>query len=390
MIALSADQLILALASTIVALLVGFILAYPLLSLLRALKSRQEISQFVPEGHQKKQGTPTMGGLLILSAMLAAAALSDVIARWLLPAAQANNYTFYEGDPADPNAPQMWAWFALVGAFALIGFVDDYIVPRLIKGKRGLGWIPKLTMQFGAAFFAVPALGGDFSWGFYALVALVVLFFANAYNFSDGLDGLAGSLGLILFGTAGTMALLLHLGAPTLWAFAAFGAFIPFLILNAPPAKVFMGDVGSLPIGALFGLFVMLLIGPTIDLWAAEYRYSEFSFAITGGVPGSDYFGRLDAWRSIPALVILSLVMIAEIVPVPLQIFWVKVFKRKLFPFTPIHHAFEKKGWPESRVVWTFALVQLALAIVSVAVLLPAISTEVSVTTQGAPRRLGP
>ena len=253
--------------------------------------------------------------------------------------------------------------FLFIG-FAFIGFLDDFIVPRMIKGKRGLGWKQKFILQAIIAGIAVYFHCGrvlDERWG---VITFVVLFMANAYNFCDGLDALAGSI-LLFFGT-GVVLLSLQgmvVAEPALIAAALMGAVIPFLYLNAPPAKLFMGDVGSLPIGAVLGIAIAGIASPP--------QISAFASSSSGSI--------LDQWLSqrpieglvwrpemITPLLILCLLMVIELVPVPVQIGWVKLFKKRIFPFTPIHHAFEKAGWPETRVVWMFALTQLVLAAVAV------------------------
>lgn len=306
-----------------VAFAVAAILTRPILLTLQRMKSRQTVSQHAPEGHQKKQGTPTMGGLIPVAGTLAAMLVVG---------------------------HRDFASIVLLLGFALIGFVDDYVVPRRWAGKRGLGWKQKILMQVVVAG-AAAALGHLNAMGI-GVVVFLVLFFSNAYNFSDGLDGLAGTLLIGLGG--GLLALALLYGAPVAFivpVVALLGGILPFLFVNAPPARVFMGDVGSLPIGAVLGYVISRLgIG-----WSEE----AFRESVRIG------------W---PALVVLSLVMAAELLPVPLQILSVKVRKKRLFPYTPIHHAFEKAGWPETRVVFHFALVQLLVSVlaVSIALSLPA------------------
>jgi phospho-N-acetylmuramoyl-pentapeptide-transferase len=292
-----------------VALAVSAIVAYPVLKALVALKSRQTIYNLAPESHQKKQGTPTMGGIIILIGLCIAILVSS----------------------------QDWRLCAWILGFALIGFTDDFVVPRLMKGKRGLGWKQKILAQIVLAVLAAPIFHLPWNGLTVAVTAFLVLFFSNAYNFADGLDGLAGALGVLL--CIGFIALATNFleGEPVILALLALvGGIIPFLFLNAPPAKVFMGDVGSLPIGALFGAAASVVI---------------FGHPITvNNYP--------PMW---PIVLILSLVMVAELVPVPMQVGYYKLTKKRLFPMTPIHHAFEVKGWPESRVVWTFILTQLLL-----------------------------
>jgi phospho-N-acetylmuramoyl-pentapeptide-transferase len=296
-----------------IALFTGAVVASPVLKGLIALKSRQTIYNLAPEGHQKKQGTPTMGGIIILIALIVSvlAVSKDVrLALW-------------------------------IAGFGFIGFADDFIVPKLIKGKRGLGWKQKIVGQIALAIAATPVFHLPWTTVPIAVTAFFVLFFCNAYNFADGLDGLAGSLGLLL--CLGFIVLAAMGGqysnAPVLAALA--GAYIPFLFLNAPPAKVFMGDVGSLPLGALFGATAVSLILRTDP-------------AVV--------------WNSAMLLPVLiaSFVMIAELVPVPMQVGFYKLTKKRLFPMTPIHHSFEVKGCPESRVVWSFFLTQLTLVVLAI------------------------
>jgi phospho-N-acetylmuramoyl-pentapeptide-transferase len=295
-------------------LVVASVLAVPILKLLSLLKSKQTVSQFVPE-HQKKQGTPTMGGLIIL-----AGALSGLVGLGVSGVSSA------------------WAYLLLLLGFALIGFVDDYVVPKLMKSKRGLGWKQKLAMQVLLAAGVLYAEGIKQPLPI-ALGVFLILFFSNAYNFADGLDALAGSLGLFLFLGIAAIGLLVGNQPVPAVCLCLVGGFVPFLMLNAPPAKVFMGDVGSLPIGASIGLMYM-------DLGARSTEPTTL----------------------FPALAVLSVMMAAELIPVPIQIFSVKLFGKRI-PFkTPIHHGFEARGWPETRIVWRFAMVQLVCSAVAITI----------------------
>ncbi len=308
-----------------VAFAVAALLAKPVLATLLSLGSRQTVSAYAPEGHQKKQGTPTMGGLIVVGGALAAMLVSGY---------------------RDASS------IVLLVGFALIGFVDDYVVPRRFVGKRGLGWRQKILMQLAVA--AGTALLARTSPAGMGLIVFLVLFFSNAYNFSDGLDGLAGTILLGLGG--GLIALGWLAGMRTEWMVpvaALVGGIVPFLFVNAPPARVFMGDVGSLPIGAVLG-----------------YVFARFGLGLSGPE------GRMAV--GVAPLVVIGLLMAAELIPVPLQVLSVKLRKKRLFPYTPIHHAFEKAGWPETRVVFHFALVQ---------VLLSALAIGLSV---GLPLRTGP
>lgn len=307
------------------ALVIGGLLALPILAFLKRLGSRQTISEFVPE-HAKKQGTPTMGGLIILAGLLAA-------------------------QVTQVGMGGQGLGFAMVATlgFAIIGFVDDFLLPRLDPSKRGLGWIPKLLLQVLVAgfvpFFGFLAAPSGEAAVQVAAEIFVVLFFVNAFNFSDGMDGLSGTILVFLSGGLIVLGLVCAADVAPAAGVALLGAVIPFLFLNAPPAKVFMGDVGSMPIGALIGISVL-------DL----YRSSD----------------RLDlplGW-TLASLVVLSGVMVAELVPVPLQILSVKLLKRRMFKKTPIHHAYEVDGIPETRIVWGFALAQLICTGIAVGLML--------------------
>lgn len=293
----------------VVSLVVSGIAAPIVMALLQRLNSRQKISEHVQE-HAHKQGTPTMGGIIILIGLLAGS-----LAGWV------------KGSSPAP--------LLLVLLFGAIGFFDDFVVPRVLTHTRGLGWKQKLVLQVGGTVAILFLHSGD--WLTTAWMTFFVLAYSNAYNFSDGLDALAGSLAMIL---ATSLALLAGMagapGANIVLMVALIGGLIPFLFYNSPPARVFMGDVGALPIGALLGFVVCEIplraagLGPILWLWP---------------------------------MALLSFVMIAELVPVPIQIASVKLRGKRVFPRTPIHHAFQAGGWPETKVVAMFGIVQLLCAI---------------------------
>jgi phospho-N-acetylmuramoyl-pentapeptide-transferase len=317
-------------ALAMLASLIGGSIAAPFVfKLLVKLKSAQNVSAHL-EGHQHKQGTPTMGGIIVLVGLLCGMA-----ATW--------------------RAEYLGVLVLILG-FAAVGFADDYLVPKMNPGSRGLHWMPKLGLEIGAAVGAAVMSGwsGPVQMG---LFVFLVLFLSNAYNFSDGLDTLSGGLGVILcIGFAALYVLVPELvGIQTnpghagiasnqlVLALSLGVAFLPFLFYNAPPAKIFMGDVGALPIGAVLAWFVAGILLPQDDQ----------------SLISSQFVG--------PVTVIL-LVMFAEIIPPPLQVFWVKVFKKRAFNFkTPIHHAFEDLGWPHTRIVWAFHVVQAALVVLALA-----------------------
>ena len=303
--------------SALLSFFVALVSAPLVYRLLLKIQSRQKISEHVPE-HASKQGTPTMGGLIVLLGIFAA--------MWLIPMEQ-----------------RVTPMVLLIG-FALIGLLDDYIVPKLLSNTRGLGWKQKFAMQIVVAVGAY-ALGGVADLSAVAFLTFFVLFFANAFNFADGMDTLAGGLavmigiGYVLIALM-TMSVQQDQQALLVVMAAMCAAFVPFLFYNAPTAKLFMGDVGALPIGALLG-WAFLAVGRSSDM----------------------VMGSANLW----AAIIVSLVLVVELVPVPLQIASVKLRKgKRIFPKTPIHHAFQAAGWPETRVVWMFHLVQFVLVLVAV------------------------
>jgi phospho-N-acetylmuramoyl-pentapeptide-transferase len=326
------------LEAIVVSLVLTVLFGIPTLPLLRKMQAIQKISEFAPEAHQAKQGTPTMGGLMMIAAALVVFVLYNEA---VLGTSATTGYPAYV-----PLA--MW----LVLGFGAIGFLDDYVIPRR-SSKRGLGWIPKLVMQFGVAvpvcWYAMwnwlptlpphsdhfmtgtyfPPLGGILGAVSGVLVSSVIIVgLANAFNFTDGLDGLgAGTMTLAALGLALTSAPF----APVVLTSTLIGVCLGFLFYNAPPAKVFMGDTGSLPIGALFAW--ALLNTAHVSWWA----------------------------------LLLCGVFLVELIPVPIQIASVKLFKRRVFYRTPIHHAFEAKGFRETRVTAGFILAQAVLTFAYVA-----------------------
>lgn len=312
---------ILALKTFWIGLAAAALFSYPIYAWLKS-NVKQKIDPYAPEGHQLKKGTPTMGGLMILAGALVPMVLTAMRAK---------------------DARPTWMFIFLLVTFGAIGFVDDYVIPRMIEGKRGLGWKQKFGLEILCGGIASYMAFSAFDWRF-ALFLFLILFYSNAYNFADGLDGLSGSLWLGL--SVGVIGLATYgrgdVVAPIL---AIAGAVVVFLFYNAPPAKIFMGDVGSLPLGAILGAVVGMLF-----------------------MPGAFNYNVKNAIGFLP-LAIFSFVMIAELVPVPMQVAYYKLTKgKRIFPATPIHHAFEKKGWPESRVVWAFALFQLLISLAAIAI----------------------
>ena len=350
------------------AMLIGFlvaaIFAWPVYKVLLAMKSRQTVSQYVPE-HAAKQGTPTMGGIIICIGFLASC--------------------IYLGGRFAPLADHAesrsnLAFPVLFFGFMVIGFVDDFVVPRMLKGKRGLGWTQKLAMQIavaaGTCFLLSPSL---LAWEL-GLIVFLILFFSNAYNFADGLDWLATTLLLAMLVGYGVLAKIADVTPVIAYMGALGAAALPFMFLNRPPAKVFMGDVGALPIGAVIGLAVAVTSRPQLAFGMQDYRTTAFNdWMPTNSLSLGVALG----------LAAVSFMMVAELVPVPLQILSVKLRKgKRIFLATPIHHSFQRMGWKESRVVLAFFTTQVVCSILGVALAMAMLPGERAARVESSRERM--
>ncbi|GAC1410224.1 MAG: phospho-N-acetylmuramoyl-pentapeptide-transferase [Candidatus Velthaea sp.] len=291
-------------------------LGKPLIGWLTRLKYGQLAYEDAPQTHQKKTGTPTMGGLLFLIAPPAAAAF----ARDMTTAALA----------------------VLIVGMAAIGFADDY---SSIKGgkNRGLRARTKflLTALVGTTFLgmlwnAAPlgtlmlGVGTTPVWFWYALSLCVILATTHAVNLTDGLDGLAGGTVLPPLAVIAFIAIRAGQGSVAAMEIAMAACVLGFLLYNRHPAKMFMGDTGSLALGAA-------LAGGAI------LTGSQLLLPLIGGV------------------------FAAETLSVILQVASFKTTKRRIFRMSPLHHHFELGGWPETKVTARFWLASLVLSLVGFA-----------------------
>ncbi len=326
------------------ALVFGFMFGRPLINLLRRKQGKgQPIRDDGPASHFAKAGTPTMGGLLILSALMVST---------LLWARLDNGY--------------VWIVTLVTLAFGLIGFADDYakVTKQNTKGVSsrvrfvaglviaGLAVLaaaslhpPALTNQLALPVFKDVLLNlGIF---FVPFGMIVIVGAANAVNLTDGLDGLAimpvmiaaGALGIIAYvvGNANyTDYLGVHFvpgtGELLIFTAALFGGGLGFLWYNAPPAAVFMGDTGSLALGGALGAI-------------AVCTKHEIVLAIVGGL------------------------FVVEAMSVIIQVLYFKRTGKRVFLMAPIHHHFEKKGWAEPQIVIRFWIISLILAMIGLATL---------------------
>ncbi len=307
---------------TALAGILGLVLALGLGALLipqlRRLKVGQTIRAAGPPRHQSKQGTPTMGGLIFVAAGLLAAAATDV------------------------RSPLVWGLAVLVGGHALIGFADDY--QKVVRHRSlGLRARQKLLYQIVLgvffAWFAARYLGAAGPWPlpfggavrpglwYYPVTVVAVVGSSNAVNITDGLDGLAGgatAIALAFFVLWGVLRT-----SPSGLAAAAmafFGAVVGFLRYNLHPARVIMGDTGSLALGSLLA-------------------------------------GLAVASRTVLILPIVGGLFVVETLSVIVQVASFKLTGRRVLRMSPLHHHFELAGWSEERVVVTFWLTALAFLV---------------------------
>ena len=317
----------------LVALLITTALGPVFIPWLHKLKFGQEIREEGPSWHQKKSGTPTMGGIMFILGIIGGVLSIFVIS------------LFTKNNSIEINKAILMLVTAL--AFGLVGFVDDYI--KVVK-KRNLGLTALhkfiLQMMFAVLYLIalnfmgelrctvlIPFFDVSFNlpiWLYILFALFVVTGTVNAVNLTDGLDGLASSVTLVVslfFALAGVIS-----GAYGTVAFmmAVVGGMIGFLVYNKYPAKVFMGDTGSLFLG---GAIVVSAIGMQMPLF----------------------------------LIIAGFVYFMETLSVILQVISFKLTGKRIFKMSPIHHHFEMCGWNEKKIVFVFTSVTALLCFVALA-----------------------
>jgi phospho-N-acetylmuramoyl-pentapeptide-transferase len=343
-----------AIMATLTAMLISFFVAPWFIRTLRGKQISQIIREENPEGHKKKAGTPTMGGALILVSVLVPTLL------W-----------------ADVRNVFVMATTAVTAGYGLIGYIDDRMKiegrsPRGLSGRfkllgqfaiggTALGWLFFSTQGMPASWLlirtrlSVPFLAFAKHpielpvWLYFLFALIVVVAMSNAVNLTDGLDGLAigpvminaGTYtvwayvaGLVLFGRHVATYLdipgILEMGELSVFGSSVIGAGIGFLWYNTYPAQVFMGDVGSLALGGGLGMLAVLTKNELLSL-------------VLGGV------------------------FVVEMLSVVTQVISFRLFGKRVFLMAPIHHHFEKKGWPEPRIIVRFWIISILLALISLA-----------------------
>ncbi len=330
-----------AIGAALTSLLLMFVLGPILIRALEERRIGQTIREDTPARHQSKAGTPTMGGVLILVAMLASTLL------W-----------------SEWNMPYLWVIVFTTAVFGLIGFFDDYH-KAIRRDPNGLRARTKILWQTGAAtivvvtIYLLPSFDAEISvplfkdfhpsigLAYIPLGIIVVVGFSNAVNLTDGLDGLAigptmtvaGVMGVFAYaaghhGISDYLEIKYVQGAGTLAIVCAgmMGAGLGFLWFNTYPASVIMGDTGALAIGAVLGAMAIIV-------------RQEVVLAIAGGI------------------------FVLEAVSVIVQVTSFKIWGRRVFRMAPLHHHYELKGWPEPQIIVRFWIVSVILALVSLSLL---------------------
>ncbi|HHS50570.1 MAG TPA: phospho-N-acetylmuramoyl-pentapeptide-transferase [candidate division Zixibacteria bacterium] len=329
-------------AGTATSLAIAFLIGPPIIRFLRRKHIGDPVREDTPEHHQKKKGTPSMGGII----MVLAFTISTLL--WA-------------------DLRNMFVWLALGGTFlsAVMGFMDDYL--KIVKGHRkGLLAREKLIGQIllgltiGAIFYFNPPIAElrtvtelpfiknihvNFGHFYIIWIAFVITSSSNAINLTDGLDGLATGLsgivaafftmtayvvGRVDFTNYLNFMYLPGAGELAVFGGAIVGATLGFLWFNGHPAKVFMGDTGALALGAAFGTIAILI-------------KKEFLLIIVGGV------------------------FVVETLSVIIQVASFKSTGKRVFKMTPIHHHFELMGWPENLVVTRFWILGIICALMGLA-----------------------
>ena len=320
------------LAKAMMAIMLGFVIAIVcglvLIPMLRKFHIGQQVYE-INERHLKKQGTPTMGGFI-----------------FIIPVIVALIYLYITGS-IEISYNLVILLFVFL-SYGLLGFIDDFMKVKL-KNNDGLSIVTKFICQMGIAliFYYLFMKGGGSSvlnlsfmhleinlgWGYGIFIFLLLVGMTNAVNITDGLDGLCGGLSVISFLAYGIIAWncswLPGYQEIAIFAFILSGALVGFLMFNSHPAKVFMGDLGSLALGGALATIAIL-------------TRHEFSLILIGGV------------------------FIVEVLSSFIQIIAIRRFKKKVFLKAPLHHHFEELKWEETDIIKLFYTVGLLLAMMAI------------------------
>ncbi len=332
-----------AMVSAILAFGITFILGKWMIPFLHRIKYGQTILEIGPSWHKKKQGTPTMGGIMFIIGIIASILIS-------VPLYYASSSMMGLKVMETPiTSLKVFVGLGMAFFYGLVGFIDDYI--KVVKKQnQGLSARQKLVMQFlivsiylfiiyvlesshgsrDMTVIKLPIFGSvDFGILYWPIMAVIIVGIVNAVNLNDGIDGLCGSVTFFVGIFFMVIASMLGMYGFSIEAAAMAGGCLGFLMWNFNPAKVFMGDTGSLFLG---GLICALGTG----------------------------------MKQYVILILMAAVYILEMFSVILQVAYFKFTKgKRLFKMSPIHHHFEMCGWSETKICFTFSLVTILCGIIS-------------------------
>lgn len=320
---------ILLLAKVVLSLMIGFltsvVFGFVLIPFLKKLNFGQRIGDYVGENHRKKEGTPTMGGLIFI--------VPTIITIAYLCLTDRITFTYHLGI--------VLLVFIL---YAFLGFLDDFISIKrgknegLTIAQKFLGQVIIALLFFfiymkynGDTRFVVSTLNIDIDLGFFygIFILLLLVGFSNAVNLTDGLDGLSGGLSAFSFVAFALISLFIGQEDMGIFCFILVGTLFGFLMFNAYPAKVFMGDTGSLALGAVFATVAILT-------------------------------------RREVTLFIVCFPFVFETASSIIQIGYYKLTKKRVFLNSPIHHHFEKRGFQEPDIVKAFYLFGIIFSLIGI------------------------
>ena len=317
------------LTKSVLSLMIGFLLSVIfgliLIPLLKRINFGQRISEYVGESHRKKEGTPTMGGLIFI--------IPTIVAMIYLILSKRVELSY--------NIVIVMIVFVMYG---ILGFLDDYLSIKRSKNEgltiaqKFLGQVIIAVIFFaiymkynGNTNFIVTTLGININigWAYGILILLLLVGFSNAVNLTDGLDGLAGGLSAIAFIAFAIIALFIGQEDMGFFSFVLVGSLLGFLMFNGYPARVFMGDTGSLALGGTLATVAILT-------------------------------------RRELTLFLVGFVFVVETLSVMLQIAYYQKTHKRIFLMSPIHHHFEKKGYEEPDIVKAFWLVGIVFSLLGI------------------------
>ncbi|NLC87627.1 MAG: phospho-N-acetylmuramoyl-pentapeptide-transferase [Clostridiaceae bacterium] len=308
------------------------VMSLVIIPILRKLKVGQQERDDGPESHLKKQGTPTMGGIIIILSII-------IICAFL--------YYYYTNITIETEvAKNILPLLAVSVGFGIIGFIDDF-KKLVLKNTKGLS--PKAKMiglllvavAYSLFLTQVLKIGTDIYipfikqsitlpiWGYIPLAILVMLATTNAVNLTDGIDGLSSSVTTIIVTCLTVIAIIFNIKEVTLFGSCLSGACLGFLLFNLYPSKVMMGDTGSLCLGGSVAAMALYLKMPIL-------------------------------------LIIIALIPIIETLSVMIQVAYFKKTGKRIFKMAPLHHHFELSGWKENKIVSVFSIITLAVCIIGI------------------------